>query len=508
MVSDTRKRTATPQIKTKEGLEVPFTIGRAHQYLAEQCRRDVLKFGQFMFGHIPGPHHEKWFEAIFDWRNNRILIVSSREFGKTMTMLTAILWYIGHNPNTTNVITSVSSDQAKQRLGNIREIIGHNPRYKLVFPWVEIDPRKPWTNSEINVWDRRVGFSQSRKKRNEEGTSNTPSLFAMGMGGKGLVGNRISGFAVVDDPHDEDAAFSPTTRQRAIDWYYRTFINCLLVNAKAIIITTRWHQEDLAGDIIDTKIGGYKILNTPAETIDENGKRISNWPAVWPLERLDAKRAGIGDRMYGALYLNDVNALKGVMFEAGWLRNELPRPVPPMKKIIISVDPAVTVKRRSDYTCIALCGVDAKKNFYCMRLINRKLHPKDLSIVLERMFHEAKQEFGRCDVIIVEKAAQQKLIVDRILAETTLPIRGFAAKGDKKTKAQALASLANAGRFYAGWSETWGKPLRSQLLAFDGRGNATHDDMVDAIAQAANYLLGRQQVLNAGVKKVQVPYLA
>jgi len=219
----------------QNGQRIKATPQAVLEYQIKRARRDPLYFGKFIFGHEPATHHREFFDAVKN--HDRILLVWPREFGKTMSVITLMAWYIGHFPHRTNVITSVSSEQAKKRLANLKEIIEKNPYYQLVFPWVKPDPQKPWTETEINVTDDRVSYTEFWNKRKEAG--NTASVYAAGVGGKGLVGNRITGLAVVDDPHDEDAAFSPTKRERGITWYFRTFINCLRPGAKAIVITTR-----------------------------------------------------------------------------------------------------------------------------------------------------------------------------------------------------------------------------------------------------------------------------
>jgi len=488
-----------------DGRSIPFTIQTAHQYAALKARKDILFYGRWLFGHKPAPHHVQWFKEILDPRNNRILIVSSREFGKTMTVVALATWYMGHYPDRTNVLASVAAAQAQKRLDNIKDIISANDTYKHIFPWVKRNPHLSWNSSEFNIVDDRLSYANFRNKRIQQDGGNPPTFYATGMEGKGLIGSRITGLAIVDDPHDQDASFSQTTRERAIEWYFNTFINCLLPTAKSIIITTRWHEMDLAGHIKEFFPGQYKILETPAEWEDEKGIRHSNWAEQWSMDRLMAKEAEIGTRLYRALFCCDVYALAGKTFKIEWLNNQLPEELPDLKYVLISVDPAVTVKKSSDFTAISLCGWDAKFNFYLLGLWNLKLHPRDLGIRLQQIYDQAIRDYKHCERVIIEKAAQQTLISDNLINDTSLPILGVNYHGNKETKANNLAVLASNGKFFANWKETWANALRSQMLSFPN--TSGKDDMVDSIAQAANYMLQNGAPVKAKLKVVQSPYL-
>lgn len=495
--------TITKEDGTKK--ELAFTIQRAHQYWAERARTDLALYGEFVFGHINGAHHTEWLTAITDPMGRRILIVSPREYGKTMKIVELVTHHMGNNPIDTNIITSVSMDQAEKRLMTVRDIIETNPRYGLVFPHIKPDPKKPWTNTSFNILDTRISYHEFMRRRNAMGTAITMSCFASGMGGKGVVGNRISGWGIVDDPHDEEASYSPTTRKRAVDWYFRTFINCLLPGAKAVIITTRWNESDLAGVIKEEYAGQYKIIDIPAELTDDKGNRTSTWPAVWPIERLDEKRAEIGPRMYEALYKNNVHALSGGMFKNEWMYQYIKGNEPDeLNYVIISVDPAITKKRKSDYTAIALCGWDKKYNFYLYNLWNLKLHPRDLGKRLFAIYSMALTDLGQCNKIAIEKTGAQVLIADELINETSLPIYKADYKGDKEAKATNLETLMSNGKFFANWKDAWGNSLRSQMLSFPN--NSQNDDMVDAIAQAVNLMMSRSAGQQAKLKRIVVPY--
>lgn len=480
---------------------------QALQYAIARARNDIKFFGKFMFGHDPAKHHAEFFDSLFKY--DRILMVWPREFGKTASMITAMIWWMGHFPNHTNIITSVNSEQAKLRLGTIKRIITEDTRYRMVFPWVLPDEQKPWTETKINIYDDRIGYQKSMDIRKRAGTDISSSIFSIGMSGSGLVGNRISGLGIVDDPHDESTAYSPTKRERGITWYNRSYINCLQKGAKCIIITTRWHQWDLAGDIMADpgRASRYKVFQMGAWEHNEDGELVSNWPDHFTIEDLKEKENEITPTMFRALYLNDVNALVGANFDIDWLNHRLPENLPEMDRIIISVDPAVTTKKRSNYTAIATVGIDKRNNIYLLNMYHRKLSIDKLGRLLENLYESCVDEYSLCNGVIVEKAGQQVLITDQILADINVPVTGVNFKGDKLQKAQKFIAVSAGHRFFAPWEEDWARAFKSQCLSFDGVSNVEGDDMIDAVAQACNYFFNRSSMTRAKASVIQNEFM-
>jgi len=496
---------SAPKVKDKNGKEISVTLDVATQYAIQKARQDPLLFMRLLFGHKPASHHKEWVDAMISPDINRLLIVSSRSFGKTMTTLGFAAWWLGNNPLSTNVIASVSKEQATKRITNLKEIVQYNKTYQTIFPWIKPDPQRPWVSTEFSIIDNRMSYAEYKKKRNAIGNNNSASFMVTSIGGSGLIGARLSGISIVDDPHDETAAYSPTARERAIEWFYRTFINCIMPSGKAIIITTRWHEEDLAGDIIKNKSSVYKIIESPSEKIID-GKRTSMWPELFPLNRLDEIKNGIGERMYRALYLNDVNALSGNIFQIDWLNNQLPSHLPPMERIIISVDPAFTIKKSSDYTAIALMARDSEKNIYLLNYWNIKVNPDEMNNYIETIYNETIQNYGACHKIIVENVGAQIVLIDKMIKETKLPIEPVSFKGDKRTKANALEVVCSRNKFFFDCQdEKKASILRSQFLGFPN--NSKNDDIVDAIAQGVNYLIEKRGAVKAEYKPIKNSFM-
>lgn len=85
----------------------------------------------------------------------------------------------------------------------------------------------------------------------------------------GLTGNQMD-LGIIDDPlADRAAADSPTIREAVWDWYSSAFVSRMAPDARQVLVMTRWHQQDLAGKLLDrdgrVEDGGeWRVLHLPA----------------------------------------------------------------------------------------------------------------------------------------------------------------------------------------------------------------------------------------------------
>jgi predicted phage terminase large subunit-like protein len=80
-------------------------------------------------------------------------------------------------------------------------------------------------------------------------------------------------------------------------------------------------------------------------------------------------------------------------------------------------------------------------------------------------------------------ASQQSLIQE--LRITNLPILPVKADSDKISRTQAVTPLIESGRVFLPQAAGWLADFLDELAAFP---NAAHDDQVDSVIQALNYL--------------------
>ncbi len=106
-------------------------------------------------------------------------------------------------------------------------------------------------------------------------TINTVSQWETAAGGgvKAVgVGAGVTGFGaqliIIDDPVKSRAdAESETLREKVWDWYRNDLYTRLEPNGSIILIQTRWHEDDLAGRLLNDMADGgdqWEVVNLPA----------------------------------------------------------------------------------------------------------------------------------------------------------------------------------------------------------------------------------------------------
>jgi predicted phage terminase large subunit-like protein len=133
-------------------------------------------------------------------------------------------------------------------------------------------------------------------------------MVAAGIGGP-LTG-RGADLLIIDDPVKNSAqAASETIREAHWDWWQSTASTRIEPGGCAVIIATRWHEDDLSGRLIaaaGNEGPPVRRLRLPAlaEAGDPLGRAKGEalWPERWSVARLDARRREIDISWWLALY--------------------------------------------------------------------------------------------------------------------------------------------------------------------------------------------------------------
>jgi predicted phage terminase large subunit-like protein len=141
---------------------------------------------------------------------------------------------------------------------------------------------------------------------------------------------------LIDDPtKNAEKANSPTEREKIWNFYRSTAYTRMEPDGVIILIMTRWHEDDLAGRLInmdrqaellegDFEPERFDVLNLPAlaEDIDELGRTPGKalWPDRFDEERLKQIRHVQGSYFWNALYQQHPIPPEGggLMFRSEW----------------------------------------------------------------------------------------------------------------------------------------------------------------------------------------------
>lgn len=494
----------TTEQEVKKERQHGFTTQiRLEQLWTDLARDNVGMFIEYMTDgeRPPANHHKDWLYYLVHPAYKRVLIIASREFAKSHIAVYHMAWYIGHNPKTTNIITSVASKQAKERMENLRGIM-ELPRYKNVFPHIHIDNSRKDTQTEFSVWSDKWNPADPNAKvmsyqawRSLYGTHYNftyPTIKIAGLTSREIIGSRISGLGLIDDPQDEISSATEEMRQKTVKLIKTNILNSAQKDAKVVIITTRWAETDVAATMKEQKKANgtpvWKTIETPA--INEQGE--SNWPELWPLERLQDKREEVGEIMFQTQYLNNPFGASSGMFEMKHLVKDLPEPLPDFDKIIISTDLASAKTAGADWTVICLIARDNRKPFgmYILDGVRVKVNFDEGINLAAKKADEWFEIYKQLDGIIFEVPASRAAAQTLKLKRLDLPIVEVPTKGDKAIRLESVALKAQGGNLYINQKLPFIQAVYSELIGFP---KASKDDICDCFSlplQQVNWSTG------------------
>jgi predicted phage terminase large subunit-like protein len=315
----------------------------------------------------------------------------------------------------------------------------------------------------------------------------------------GITGNRADGVVWDDLIKGRDQADSQVMRQKTWDAYFDDLLTRKKPNAWEIGITTRWHEDDIAGRILPEGYAGesgwvdgrdgnrWYVVCIPAEAERaddvlgrEVGERI--WPEWFGADHFTPFKRN--PRTWAALYQQRPAPEQGDYFKAEWLR--VAEQVPPRRHLRIygGSDYAVTADG-GDYTVHVVVGLDAEGRMYLLDLW-RKRAAAD----------EWVEAF--CDLVLQWKpigwAEEQGQIrsgvgpfLDKRMRERGAFVarQQFAARGDKAVRAQSMRGRMALEGLYIPAGSAWLADFRAELLSFPA---GRHDDQVDAIGLVGQLL--------------------
>lgn len=308
------------------------------------------------------------------------------------------------------------------------------------------------------------------------------------------VGGPITGkgadLLLIDDPvKNFEEAHSETMRERNWQWWTSTAYTRLEPNASAIIIQTRWHEEDLAGRVMrETPHENWQEIRFPAiAEIDDPLGRLPG-AALWP-ERYDEKRLAIikqtlGSYQWSALYQGRPTPPEGEMFKRSWFA--IVDAVPADADYCRAWDKAGTAGG-GDFTVGVLMARDKDGFWYVVHVERGQWSSFERNRIIKQTTEIDAAQYGRRYTVVVEQepgsgGKESAEFTVKQLAGHTVKIERVT--GEKISRAGPFAAQAEAGnvRIVRGG---WNRVYLDELTSFP---NGVHDDQVDGSSGAFNQI--------------------
>lgn len=489
----------------------------AELYWIKRARDNPADFMTYMTegDKRPAKHHLRWMGAMFDPVKKNTIIQAWPGSAKTSISVYSLAYVIGKMPWLTHGIFSVSEEQAKQRLSEVREII-MNPRYKNVFPWIEIDYKRPNNAAMINVWSKiwrdgsKVDYAQYRSLIGRFGEARDHTVFAAGVTSKSITGKRISGWKIIDDPHNETNSATPEQREKVTNAIKKEILSRAPAKSKyarTIIIMTPWAEDDCAGRLMQdkTKDGSlvWNFLKTPIR--DESGKPA--WPEVFDEIRIEEIESEQGPIIFELMYLLNPLAAGSRQITLDMLRKPLPAQLPEFREVVIGIDFAETKGLKADYTVFSAEARDTEKRWNLYVLEMERFQEDEVQNRVERLSDFCDlvfQRYGKISKIVFEEndaRSEIQLFADR---RPDLPINALRPKGGKEDRFKRLAGWIQQGRVFWNTNSPVYHAACSELIGF---GKSAHDDCVDSLDIPFQLPEWAAKFVRAGTKTVRNIYM-
>jgi predicted phage terminase large subunit-like protein len=322
---------------------------------------------------------------------------------------------------------------------------------------------------------------------------------AMGRGGD---------YCIVDDPISATDVFSDVLRRQACDWFQTMLPQRLNDPATSpiVVIMQRVHEADPTGFLLETEPGEWTHVKLPL-VAEENERWIFPLsgrvverrkgevidPRRFPRRVVEARKrnrlAWAGQYQQepapvegNLIRVSDVCFYGGRDSQTGLRDAACPES---FDQKIVSVDAAFKDKPTSDYVSILTIGVKGSRR-YVLNVVNAHLDldATEQAILREQALH------GPISATLIEDKANGPAIIAH-LKEHVSGVIALNPEGGKLARMVAAAPEWQARDWFLDRTAAWKEPLLQQLTMFP---NARHDDMCDAISQAAIWLQANTHV--------------
>jgi len=450
------------------------------------------------------------------WRGeiNLILSLPPRHSKSELASRNLPAWGFGQNPDY-EIISCSYADALASRMNRDCQRIMESPIYREIFPNTRIQDLRYKEMRETPLFDddgNEIEIRGNALKNN--------SVFQI-VGRRGVyrsagVGGGITGMGfergLIDDPFkDAKEAKSYTVREGVWEWYGSVFYTRKTPTAKICVIMTRWHEDDLAGKLLESmkeeNSEQYTVLNLPA--ICDNPNEVD--PAVLEELGLEARKIGepldgnrydipmlnrirltIGEKAWNALYQGKPSPDEGELFKVANIK--ILKAIPPnVTRWIRYWDKAGTEGGKGAQTAGALVGITSANEVILADVISGRWAAPER----EKIIKQTAELDGKKVHVWVE---QEPGSGGKESAENTVRnLQGYTCKiekvtGDKVTRAEPLSCQVEIGNFYV----VEGDYLHGQegaMQQFRMFPNGKLKDMIDATGGAYNKLTTNQSLI-------------
>ena len=430
----------------------------------EECQGDFIKFVKHMWPEfVEGRHHKiigEKFNRIAQGKLKRLIVClpprhSKSEFASTFFPA----WMMGLRGNLKIIQTTHTAELAVRFGRKVRNIIDSED-YQSVFPELKLQA----DNKSAGRWTT-----------NQDGES-----FYAGVGG--AITGRGADLLIIDDPHSEQDALSPTAMDSAYEWYTSGPRQRLQPGGIIVIVMTRWSTKDLVGKVLkrqgDDHADQWEVVEFPAIMPDSDQPL---WPEFWKKEELLAVKASLPISKWNSQWLQTPTAQTGSIVKRDWWKIWDSDQVPAYSYVIQSYDTAYSKKETADYSAITTWAVFQPRDGDPDQIIllDAKRVRLDFPDLKKLAWEEYK--YWEPDCILIEAKATGTPLAQE-LRRMGIPVTSYSpSRGqDKVARMNSVAPIFESGMVWA-TDDTFAEEVIDEMASFPF---GEHDDYCDSSTMA------------------------
>lgn len=446
-------------------------------------------FRQFI-PYVNPAYERQWYHTVIadrcqdllEGRIRNLMIFVPPQHGKSEIVSRCFpAWAFGRDPNLKIVGCSYSATLGQQFSRSIQRIMD-SQEYNRIFPNTRLNGSNVRTLTRGYL--RNVDLFEIV---NHKGFYKTQGVCG------GLTGTPVD-IGIIDDPvKDAIEAYSPTYRERVWEWYTSVLLTRLHNNSRQLFIMTRWHEDDLAGRILQREPEKWTVLSIPAlrETMDDGNdfdpRQVGEalWPNRHSLDRLLEAQTR-SPRVFSALYQQHPTADGGNIIKREWFKHITRAEFDRLRNgepIIFFIDTAYTDKTSNDPSGIlATCKIG--NDLYLVH--GQKVYKKFPDFIRFIPDYVKAQGYSSRSSIRIEPKANGISVIDQIKDVTQLNVtRTPSPSESKETRLNAASPSVECGRVVL-VDGAWNEEFIEEVCGFPVK---PHDEFVDLLCYAENYHL-------------------
>ena len=433
----------------------------AEKKIQNKAKNDFLSFVKCMWpDFVEGSHHRHIadkFNKLATGEIKRLIVnMPPRHTKSEFASFLLPSWMVGREPKL-KIIQTTHNAELAVRFGRKAKNLIDSDDYQKIF---------------------KTTLQEDSKAAGRWETSQGGEYFAAGVGG--AITGRGADLLIIDDPHSEQDALSPTALDSAYEWYTSGPRQRLQPGGKIVLVMTRWSTKDLTAKLIqnqkEPKSDQWHVVEFPA--LMDHGPV---WPEYWNTEELEKVKASLPVGKWNAQWMQAPTSEEGAIIKREWWMLYNKDHIPPLQHVIQSYDTAFLKKEKADYSAITTWGIfypneDSPANLILLDAIKGRYEFPELRRLALQQYKYWQPE----SVIIEAKASGLPLTYE--LRQMDIPVINFTpSKGnDKHARVNAVAPLFESGMIWAP-DQKFAEEVIEECAAFP---NGDYDDLVDSTTQA------------------------